>query len=53
VEGWLGLLAQSAARPAGQILCLFRDQHGAPGAKPSPPPRRVREPPPPPTGLVT
>jgi hypothetical protein len=52
-HGWLGLLAPSAARPAGKILCLFRDQHGVGGAKPSPPPRRVREPPPPPTGLVT
>jgi RES domain-containing protein len=52
-EGWLGLLAPSAARPAGQILCLFRDQDGVRGAEPSPPPRQVREPPPPPTGLVT
>lgn len=52
-EGWLGLLAPSAARPAGKILCLFRDQHGVGGAKPSPPARQVREPPPPPKGLVT
>ena len=52
-EGWPGLLAPSAARPAGKILCLFRDQHGVGGAKPSPPPRLLREPPPPPTGLVT
>jgi RES domain-containing protein len=52
-EGWLGLLAPSAARPAGQILCPFRDEHGVTGARPSPPPREVREPPPPPTGLVT
>lgn len=52
-EGWLGLLAPSAARPAGQILCLYRDQHGVPGAEPSPSPRQVREPPPPPIGLVT
>lgn len=26
---WAGLLAPSAARPAGQVLCLFRDAHGA------------------------
>jgi RES domain-containing protein len=52
-DGWSGLLAPSAARPAGQILCLFRDQHGVAGARPSPPPREVREPPPPPIGLVT
>jgi RES domain-containing protein len=52
-DGWPGLLAPSAARPAGKILCLFRDQHGVAGARPIPPPREVREPPPPPTGLVT
>jgi RES domain-containing protein len=52
-EGWLGLLAPSAARPAGKTLCLFRDEHGVAGARPSPPPREVREPPPPPMGLVT
>lgn len=50
-EGWPGLLAPSAARPAGKILCLYRAQHGLSGAKPTPPPRQVREPPP--TGLVT
>jgi len=27
-EGWRGLLAPSAARPAGKILCLFRDERG-------------------------
>jgi hypothetical protein len=52
-EGWLGLLAPSAARPAGKILCLFRDEGGVDGATPSPPPRQILEPPPPPTGLVT
>lgn len=52
-EGWPGLLTPSAARPAGKVLCLFRNQHGVDGAEPSPPPRQVREPPPPPTGLVT
>lgn len=52
-EGWLGLLAPSAARPAGKILCLFRDQHGVSGAEPSRAPRQVREPPAPPRGLVT
>ncbi len=52
-EGWLGLLAPSAARPAGKILCLFRDERGVDGAEPSPPPRPILEPPPPPTGLVT
>ncbi len=52
-DGWLGLLAPSAARPGGKILCLFRDQSGVVGAEPVPPPRRIEEPPPPPTGLRT
>ena len=52
-EGWHGLLAPSAARPAGKILCLFRGQHGVDGAKPSPPPSLIHEPPAPPVGLVT
>jgi RES domain-containing protein len=52
-EGWAGLLASSAAGPAGQVLCLFRDQRGVQGATPVPPPREITEPPPPPTGLRT
>ena len=52
-EGWAGLIAPSAARPTGQVLCLFRDEQGVTGARPLPPPRRVSEPPPPPTGLRT
>jgi RES domain-containing protein len=52
-EGWPGLLAPSAARPAGQILCLFRDGPRLHGAEPLPPPRRIAEPPPPPIGLQT
>jgi RES domain-containing protein len=52
-EGRAGLLAPSAARPAGQILCLFRDENGVRGAKPLQPPRQVAEPPPPPSGLQT
>jgi RES domain-containing protein len=52
-DGWTGLLAPSAARRDGKILCLFRDKRGVHGAKPHPPPRRVTEPPPPPTGLRT
>jgi len=49
----MGLLAPSAARPDGKVLCLFRDQHGVVGAEPLPPPRRIDEPPPPPVGLRT
>jgi RES domain-containing protein len=52
-ENWKGLLAPSAARPDGKVLCLFRDKHGVGGAKPIPPPRRIDEPPPPPVGLRT
>lgn len=52
-ENWQGLLAPSAARPEGKVLCLFRDERGLPGAEPLPPPRRIEEPPPPPTGLRT
>lgn len=51
--GWPGLLAPSAARPAGQVLCLFRNAHGTHGATPLSPPRLIAEPPPPPTGLRT
>jgi len=52
-EHWKGLLAPSAARPEGKVLCLFRDERGVQGAKPIPPPRRIDEPPPPPIGLRT
>jgi RES domain-containing protein len=52
-EGWAGLLTPSAARPAGQIVCLFRDEHGVRGAEPLQPPRQIAEPPPPPAGLQT
>lgn len=52
-EGHAGLLVPSAARPAGQILCLFREEDGVRGAEPVGPPRQIAEPPAPPTGLQT
>lgn len=52
-EGWPGLLAPSAARPDGRVLCLFRQQGAITGAEPIPPPRAISEPPPPPAGLRT
>ena len=52
-EGWAGLIAPSAARPQGRVLCLFRDGHGIRGTKPVSSPRRIDEPPPPPMGLRT
>jgi len=51
-QGWAGLLAPSAARPAGLVLCLFAAAPGLP-AEPVPPPTRVSEPPAPPTGMRT
>jgi len=52
-EGWPGLLAPSAARPEGLVLCLFRPQETVAGARPVPPPRVVRRPPAPPAGMRT
>lgn len=50
--GWPGLLAQSAARPQGLVLCLFLPSAFS-TCQPIPPPTVVREPPVPPTGMVT
>jgi hypothetical protein len=54
-EGWLGLLAPSAARPKSRVLCIFIDL-GEPfpaDVTPQPPPEVVDEPPVVPTGLRT
>lgn len=53
VEGWPGLVAPSAARPDGLVLCLFWRGPTLDGVKPVPPPDRWEEPPAPPRGLVT
>lgn len=45
-EGWKGLCAPSAARPGGEILCLFRETQRVDGIKPQPPPAIHRHPPP-------
>lgn len=52
-EGWRGLVAPSAARPAGRVLCLFRGAGPLRGVTPLPPPERVDEPPAPPRGMTT
>jgi hypothetical protein len=52
-EGWPGLLAPSAARPAGAILCLFVGDPSVHPAEPVPPPTLVTEPPAPPSGMRT
>jgi RES domain-containing protein len=44
-EGWRGLLAPSAAREGGQILCLFREAEKIAGVKAKPPPAIQRDPP--------
>lgn len=52
-DGWPGLLAPSAARHDGKVLCLLRDAQGVTGVRTIAPPRRINEPPPPPIGLRT
>ena len=52
-EGWPGLLAPSAARSDGLVLCLFLDDPTVLPAKPLGRPRVVSEPPVPPIGMRT
>lgn len=51
--GWPALLAPSAARPAGTVLCVFRASALPAGVAPVPPPERVDVAPPPPRGMTT
>lgn len=52
-EGWHGILAPSAARIDGLVLCLFVTDATISPADPVPPPSVVSEPPAPPTGMRT
>jgi RES domain-containing protein len=52
-EGWPALISTSAARPEGEILCVFRTARVVPGTHPISPPRTVTEPPVPPMGMRT
>lgn len=52
-EGWAGLVAPSAARGEGRVICLFRRGDDIAGARPIGRARIVREPPAPPTGMTT
>ncbi len=52
-DGWNGLIAHSAARPDGRVLCLFRSGDTVSGAEPLSRPRRISQPPAPPSGLRT
>jgi RES domain-containing protein len=52
-DGWRGLVAPSAARPGGVVLCLFAQDPATLPAEPVPPPSVVTAPPVPPTGMRT
>ena len=52
-DGWPALLAPSAARPEGLVLCVFREVARPPGVQPVPPPERFDEPPGPPVRMRT
>jgi RES domain-containing protein len=53
-DGWGGLLAPSAARPKGKVLCVFKERNGKiEGVRPVGRGRRVDEAPAPPTGMTT
>jgi RES domain-containing protein len=59
-EGWAGLVAPSAARPAHRVVCLFRSEGSEAGgavrvrgARPLGSPLTISEVPPPPTGMTT
>jgi RES domain-containing protein len=47
-ERWRGIVAPSAARTDGRILCLFREEETIQGVRPVPPPAIYRKPPVPP-----
>lgn len=51
--GWAGLVAPSAARPTGLVVCLFWRGPTMEGVRPLPPPDRWNEPPAPPRGMTT
>lgn len=52
-SGSAGLIAPSAARPAGLVLCLFRTEHQPRGIVAEPPPTLIEDAPIPPTGMTT
>lgn len=52
-EGWPALIAPSAARPEGQVLCVFRPGGDVRGAQPIPPPQTFDRAPSVPPGLRT
>ncbi|MCP4660433.1 MAG: RES domain-containing protein [bacterium] len=52
-DGWSGLIAPSAARPSGLVLCLFRAADPIPNAIPQPSPRTITAPPVLPRGMTT
>jgi RES domain-containing protein len=51
--GWPALVAPSAARPSGRVLCVFRDRDELAGIEPIGTPQGVDQPPAPPRGMTT
>ncbi len=51
--GWPALVAPSAARPGGRVLCIFRVADAVSAVTRHSPPQRFEQPPPPPRGLRT
>jgi len=51
--GWAAVLAASAARPVGRVLCVFRTTRVVPGTRPVPPPTLVEQVPVVPTRMRT
>lgn len=51
--GWPALVAPSAARPSGFVLCVFRTSDRPDGVEPVSPPERIDSPPVPPRGMTT
>jgi hypothetical protein len=52
-EGWAGLVAPSAARTVGTVLCVFRVEQDVEGITPEAPPQTLDDAPVPPTGMAT
>lgn len=52
-DGWNGVVSPSAARPAGQVLCVFIQSPGTSPVRPFGRPRVVLEPPVVPSGMRT
>ena len=52
-DGWAGLIAPSAARPVGLVVCLYRTSAAISGATALRPPKKITSAPVPPRGMTT